>query len=58
MVVGLGPLLEFGLHGVARCGPVSANFGQRQVALGQLRAAAVHLVEDVHYHIKRLVLAM
>ena len=55
VVVGLGPLLELGLHGVAGFGPVGADLGQRQIALGQLGAAAVHAVEDVHHDVERLV---
>ena len=57
VVVGLGPFLELGLHGVARLGPVGADLGQRQVALGELGAAAVDPVEDVHHHVERLVRA-
>ena len=55
VVVGLGPLLELGLHRVAGLGPVGADLGQGQVALGELGAAAVHPVEDVDHHVERLV---
>ena len=55
VVAGLCPLLELGLHRVARLRPVGADLGQRQIALRELGAAAVHPVEDVHDDIERLV---
>ena len=57
VVIGLGPLLELGLHGVARLRPIGANLGQGEIALRELGAAAVHPVEDVHDNIERLVRA-
>ena len=51
----LRPLLELGLHGLAAFGPLRADLRQRQVALGELGAAAVDAVEDIHHHVERLV---
>ena len=53
VIIGLAPLRELGLHGVACLRPVGAYFSERQVALGELRAAAVDAVEYVDHHIQR-----
>ena len=55
MVIRLVPLFEFGFHRVPCLRPISADFGQSEVPLGKLSAAAVHLVEDVYNHIQCLV---
>src|ERR1700683_204487 len=44
-------------HGGPGFWPVRALLGQRKVALGQLRAAGVDAVEDVHDYVDGLVLA-
>ena len=49
------PALEAALHLAARLGPLGTNLGERQVALAELRAAAVHLIEDVHHDVEGLV---
>ncbi len=49
------PLLQARLHGHSGIGGLGANLGQGEVALGQLSAAAVHPVEDVHDHVDGLI---
>ena len=49
------PSAEDPLHLVAGVGPRRADAGQGEVAARQLRAAAVHLVEDVHDDLDGLV---
>src|SRR5262249_18135512 len=51
------PFGEALLHFAARLGPTSADLGEREIAFGQLGAAAVDPVENVDHHVERLVLA-
>ena len=50
-----GPLRKLRLHRVAPIRPVGADLGERQIALGKLRAAAVDPIEDVDDNVERLV---
>ena len=43
------------MHPLAPLGPRAADLGKREVALRELRAAAVYAVEDVHDHVDGLV---
>src|SRR5690606_17511639 len=54
---GPAPLEESLLHLFTSLRPTGADFGQGQVALRQLRSAAVDLVENIHDHVQRLILA-
>ena len=56
LIPGAGPFLQLGLHGVAGFRPFGADFRERQVALRQLGAAAVHAVEDVDHDVEGFVL--
>ena len=49
----LPPFGQTRLHHVAGLGPVGADPRKREVTLGQLRAAAVYLVEDVDDDVQR-----
>ncbi len=55
MVSSARPLPQFGLHRVARLGPVSANLSQRQITLRKLCAATIHPIENIHDDIQGLV---
>jgi len=54
-VVSFGPGFELGLHLFTGLGPVGADFGEGQVALGEFGAAAVDPIEDVYDDIEGLV---
>jgi hypothetical protein len=51
----IAPFLELDLHRITTLRPVGADLGEGQVAFGELGAAAVDAVEDVHHHVERLV---
>jgi hypothetical protein len=51
------PLVEPGFHFLARFWPLSAALGQYQVPFGECGAAAVDLVEDVHYDVNGFIVA-
>ena len=53
-VIRFCPFLELCFHRIPRLWPVGANLGQGEVAFGELSAAAVHTVKDVHHHVKGL----
>ncbi len=51
----ISPLLQARLHGHPGVRGLGANLGQGEIALGELGAAAVHPIEDVHHHVDGLV---
>ena len=57
VIPGLVPLAKLTLHLIAAFRPLGADFRKGKIALGELGAAAVNPVEDIHHHVKRLVRA-
>ena len=55
VVPGARPTSQFPVEPLPSLRPLSAHLCQRKVSLRQLRAAAVHTIEDVNDHIDRLV---